>query len=552
LDFTLPRDIEGGYRLLRKIGEGGMGIVYEGVHIVLERPVAIKMMLPSNEESEEAETVAKRFLREAKTIARVQSDHVVDIMHFGRTKNGELFLVMEFIQGCTLAQYLRHCKRLSPELTCHIGSQVASGLMAAHNEGIIHRDLKAANVMLTDKGSNKLFAKVLDFGVAKLTDEGDKTLTQAGLMVGTLSTMSPEQITGSSIDHRSDIYAMGVLLYRMISGKRLFEVTDVAGVSYHHVHEKPKAFSERVPDLVVPEQLEAIIFRCLEKKPEHRFQKMLDIVLALKDVFAQQHFDMVTDTGNYLIEPQQTHSEQATRTVLAIDPSSLSVSAKPTSSGMRLKKEQISESQAQTLTGASQKNEDGHTLATQHGVSLSPNTMTQTHAPQAAWLKTIWLFAGVLVIAAATWTILDRIKASSYDSPEIKPDKTVNKIVDAEPEPATAVPPPKKEAAAAPVAAPTAPPVVAPTAAPVASPTAVPEKVEVELPATPASPQKKAPNKALKKKLEPASQKRATKKSKPKKKNSGFIRTTPKPSGFIRTSSEKKEKGSSFRRVQTE
>ena len=122
---------------------------------------------------------------------------------------------MEFIKGCTLAQYLRHCKRLSPELTCHIGAQVASGLMAAHNEGIIHRDLKAANVMLTDKGSNKLFAKVLDFGVAKLTDEGDKTLTQAGLMVGTLSTMSPEQITGSAVDHRSDIYAMGVLLYRM-------------------------------------------------------------------------------------------------------------------------------------------------------------------------------------------------------------------------------------------------------------------------------------------------------------------------------------------------
>ena len=88
MDFSLPRDIEGGYRLLRKIGEGGMGVVYEGVHIVLERPVAIKMMLPPKEDSEEADTVAKRFLREAKTIARVQSDHVVDIMHFGRTKNG--------------------------------------------------------------------------------------------------------------------------------------------------------------------------------------------------------------------------------------------------------------------------------------------------------------------------------------------------------------------------------------------------------------------------------------------------------------------------------
>ena len=516
-----------------------MGVVYEGVHIVLERPVAIKMMLPPKEDSEEADTVAKRFLREAKTIARVQSDHVVDIMHFGRTKNGELFLVMEFIKGCTLAQYLRHCKRLSPELTCHIGAQVASGLMAAHNEGIIHRDLKAANVMLTDKGSNKLFAKVLDFGVAKLTDEGDKTLTQAGLMVGTLSTMSPEQITGSAVDHRSDIYAMGVLLYRMLSGKRLFEVTDVAGVSYHHVHEKPKDLAERVPGLVVPEALEAIVFRCLEKKPEKRYQKMLDIVLALKDVFAQQHFDMVTDTGNYLVEPHASHTEQATRTVLAIDPSSLSVSAKPTSSGMRLNPEQISESQAQTLTGTSQKNEEGQTLATQHGVSLSPTTMTQVHSPAAAWLKTVWLFAGVLVIAAATWTILDRIKASS-SSPEPIGPKITKPVIDAKPAPppeAKTVTPPTPQAEAASVKTPEPDPV-----APV-----TPEPQPVAQPDVKRTPQpKRSPT---------TTKKRVTKKEKPKvkkKKNTGFIRTSPKPSGFIRTTSDKKEKGSSFRRVQTE
>ena len=138
-----------------------MGVVYEGIHLILERPVAIKMMLPNKEDTEEAQTVARRFLREAKTIAKIQSDHVVDISHFGQTKHGELFLVMEFIKGCSLAQYLRHCKRLSPELTCHVGAQVASGLMSAHSEGIIHRDLKAANVMLTQKGNDKLFAKKL-------------------------------------------------------------------------------------------------------------------------------------------------------------------------------------------------------------------------------------------------------------------------------------------------------------------------------------------------------------------------------------------------------
>ena len=134
-----------------------MGVVCEGVHIVLERPVAIKMMLPPKK-TLKRQTLWPNDLREAKTIARVQSDHVVDIMHFGRTKNGELFLVMEFIKGCTLAQYLRNVND-SPRTDLSHGAQVASGLMAAHNEGIIHRDLKAANVMLTDKGSNKLLPK---------------------------------------------------------------------------------------------------------------------------------------------------------------------------------------------------------------------------------------------------------------------------------------------------------------------------------------------------------------------------------------------------------
>jgi hypothetical protein len=268
---------------------------------------------------------------------------------------------------------------------------------------------------------------------------------------------------------------------------------------------------------------------------------MLDIVMALKDVFAQQHFDMVTDTGNYLVEPQYTHSEQPTRTVLAIDPSSLSVSAKPTSSGMRLKPEQISESQAQTLTGSKDRPEDGNTLATQMGVSLGPTTMTQIASPAAAWLKTVWLFAGVLVIAAATWTILDRFNASNANTTRVKEKPKVEDVVDVVPEQPVAPktkPQIKKRnnninnTPQAPVAQ---EPVVQ---EPVAQEPVVQEPVAQESPKT-------------KKTTSRRSQKKAGTKKKAKS-NSGFIRTTPKPSGFIRTSSQKEDKDSSFRRVQTE
>ena len=547
MNFELPRDIEGGYRLLRKIGEGGMGVVYEGIHLVLERPVAIKMMLPNQENSEEAQTVAKRFLREAKTIAKIQSDHVVDISHFGQTKHGELFLVMEFIRGCSLAQYLRHCKKLSAELTCHIGAQVASGLMSAHSEGIIHRDLKAANVMLTQKGQDKLFAKVLDFGVAKLADDSDKTLTQAGLMVGTLSTMSPEQITGAQVDHRSDIYSMGVLLYRMLSGQRLFEVTDVAGISYHHVHVKPKSFSERVPDIQVPEQLESIIFRCLEKKPNERFQKMQDVVMALKDVFAEQRFDMVTDTGNYLIESSHASSDQPTRTILAVDPNTLSNAAQPSPAPARMPNDYISESLSQTLTGIGNEAGDDDTMATQQGVSLNSSHVSTRVQPgskmQAAWLKPVLISVALLLIGGVTWGILNQSQPS--EAPELKEGQAQEvEVIDAQPQ---SPPPP------APAPAPTPTPTPTAETEPETQATQEPkppiqEKVAEEEPAASPAPKATA-NKPKKRK--PTARK---KEPKPQKENTGFIRTSPKKkkSGFIRTTPKKEESSNSFRRVQTQ
>ena len=553
MEFSLPRDIEGGYRLLRKIGEGGMGVVYEGIHLVLERPVAIKMILPSSENGEEAETVARRFLREAKTIAKIQSDHVVDISHFGQTKHGELFLVMEFIKGCSLAQYLRHCKKLSAEITCHIGAQVASGLTAAHDEGVIHRDLKAANVMLTQKGADKLFAKVLDFGVAKLADDSDKTLTQAGLMVGTLSTMSPEQITGAPVDHRSDIYSMGVLLYRMLSGLRLFEVTDVAGISYHHVHVKPKPFEERVEGIQIPKALGEIIFRCLEKKPDDRYQKMSDVVAALKDVFAEQQFDMVTDAGNYLAEPTNTRSDQPTRTIMAVDPNSLVSAAKPSATNPRMSADYISESLAQTLTGMDEKPAVDDTMLTQQGVSLNSSHLasgaTRVAPQQAAWLKPVVVGVALLLVASVTWFALDKNQANQAPQTPQKPTQ----VIDAQPLPPATTPPPKT------------PPPQAPTPASVEAtqpkqvqepkPDPTPKSAlqapapveEVQAAPKPTPPTKRTPTRSSKRKSS------ANKGSKSSSSGGGFIRTTPKKksNGFIRTSPKKEEGSGAFRRVQT-
>jgi eukaryotic-like serine/threonine-protein kinase len=174
----------GGYRLEKKLGQGGMGVVYRAVDTVLDRPVALKMIKASEDEALRGDEEA-RFLREAKAAARIQSRHVAQVLYFGKTDEGELYIVMELLDGLPLSKVLGREKRLSPQRAVRIARQIARGMQAAHQIDVVHRDLKPANVMIVTSDGIDEVAKILDFGVAKITNKSEKDLTRAGSILGT-------------------------------------------------------------------------------------------------------------------------------------------------------------------------------------------------------------------------------------------------------------------------------------------------------------------------------------------------------------------------------
>ena len=286
IDQNLPRDLGGVYRLTHTLGEGGMGVVYGGEHLALQRQVAVKMMrLALADKPELKEQALKRFLREARALASVDSPHVVHVHDFGRTEQDDYYLVMDYIEGGSLHDLLRRFGKFPAALAVHIGIQVAKAIGAAHHTGIIHRDLKPSNVMVTEKSDNAFFVMVLDFGLAKSLQGDDTVLTQTGHTIGTADTMAPEQIKESdTIDHRCDIYSFGVVLYNLVTGKRIFDAPSFTAMCFHHVYEKPVAPLERIKDLNISEAINALIMKCLEKDPKDRFQSMNEAIEALENL----------------------------------------------------------------------------------------------------------------------------------------------------------------------------------------------------------------------------------------------------------------------------
>jgi serine/threonine protein kinase len=266
------------YRLERKLGHGGMGVVYGATDVVMRRPVAIKLISPDPLVEEEA---ASRFLREARNTARIHHPNIVHVFDLGRSSTGDLFFVMELLDGESLSQRLRKVSHFSAEVSLHVGAQICSALAHAHENGIVHRDLKPANVMLVPTGDDPHFAKVLDFGVAKAQDQGTQ-LTRTGMLVGTVEYMAPEQIMGRPVDARTDIYALGVILYRMLTGTPLFRDGGSAQLIHQHINEIPEPLRKRAPAYDIPQALEAVVLRCLAKRPEGRFASMRELGDALE------------------------------------------------------------------------------------------------------------------------------------------------------------------------------------------------------------------------------------------------------------------------------
>jgi len=257
--------------VVAKIGAGGMGAVYRARQLGMNRDIAIKVLL---RELTENETVLRRFHLEALAVSKLKHPNTIQIFDFGETEDGLLYIAMELLEGRPLAKVLTDDKQVSVERSLHIMEQTAKSLREAHSKGIVHRDLKPDNIFLQSVGEDGDFAKVLDFGVAKVA-EGDgqnKTLTKAGSIFGTPKYMSPEQSRGGDIDARSDIYAMGIILYELLTGRVPFNAENPLGILIKHLQEAPPPFQQVRPDLVIPEQVERFVHRMLAKQTELRPQ----------------------------------------------------------------------------------------------------------------------------------------------------------------------------------------------------------------------------------------------------------------------------------------
>ncbi len=216
----------GGYRVLKQLGAGGMGMVYEAEDPRLQRPVALKVMKP---EVAKNATARERFLREARAAARLRSDHVVTIHQVGED-GPVVFLAMEFLEGMSLDDWLKRGSRPTTAQAARIGRQIALGLADAHARGLIHRDVKPGNIWLDSAHQGRV--KLLDFGLARGGSEDDHQLTQSGTIVGTPAYMAPEQARGEKVDHRADLFSLGVVLYRLTTGRLPFRGDNTLSVLY--------------------------------------------------------------------------------------------------------------------------------------------------------------------------------------------------------------------------------------------------------------------------------------------------------------------------------
>jgi eukaryotic-like serine/threonine-protein kinase len=276
------------YEIVRRIGEGGMGAVYEGRHTVLGRPVAVKVLL---EKFHDRTELVARLLQEARLASAIGHENIVDVTDFGTTSDGRAFVVMEFLEGESLAELVIRDAPLAVERCLRMARQVASALGAAHGKGIVHRDVKPENVFLLRRGEQD-FVKVVDFGVSKAVrsrDDGAELtrLTRTGMVLGTPLYMSPEQARGGEdVDARADIWALGVMLYECLTGEVPFRANNYLAVISQVLTQDVLPPSKLRPELGIPPAVETIVMRAMEKDREKRYQSMAELERDLDRILA--------------------------------------------------------------------------------------------------------------------------------------------------------------------------------------------------------------------------------------------------------------------------
>jgi eukaryotic-like serine/threonine-protein kinase len=276
-DPFVGKVIDGRYEIQQRVGEGGMGVVYKARQMSIDRIIALKML---NQQMQGDQTWVQRFYNEAKACSRLQHPNTIRMFDFGQTQDGRLFMTMEFLDGQSLRDALQRGP-IAPQRVVKILIQCCASLAEAHSIGIIHRDIKPDNVFLLNMAGSPDFVKLLDFSVAKLL-EGDRMKTQAGVVFGTPQYMSPEQGRGMPLDARSDLYALGILAFEMLTGNVPYNDDNPMTVIQMHLH----GAVPPMPDSV-PYPVQAIVRRAMEKEPSRRYQSAGEMMQHCQQVFAE-------------------------------------------------------------------------------------------------------------------------------------------------------------------------------------------------------------------------------------------------------------------------
>ena len=271
--------LDGRYLVEEHLTTGGMGAVFRGRHVYMRKDVALKVLRPDLSASAD---LVERFRREAQIAASLEHPHIVRVTDFGRTPEGWLFLTMELLFGESLFERLRREGSLPPEEAVTILWQVCDGLEAAHARGVVHRDLKPENVFLARSPSGREVTKILDFGIAKMAEPSEVGSTQAGMVVGTPEYLSPEQATGSEVDGRADLYTVGLMAWRALTGRHPFKADDPRSLLMMQATRPVPPLTEARPDLAEVPALVALVARACEKDPAARFQTAAEMKAALE------------------------------------------------------------------------------------------------------------------------------------------------------------------------------------------------------------------------------------------------------------------------------
>ncbi len=285
-DPLLGTTVAGRYKVIKLLGEGGMGQVYLAEHSAIEKRMALKVLRPEYAHKGE---IVTRFQQEAISASRIKHPNVLDVFDFGQLENGCFYLAMEFLEGNDLADELQRSRVLTAPRVLPIAMQICRALSAAHSKGVVHRDMKPENVFLQRTGDGEEIVKIVDFGIAQLKPSNEEAaaasthrrLTRTGMIFGTPEYMAPEQASGKHADLRCDIYACGIILFELFTGAVPFTGETFLGVLTKHLNEMPPAMRSVYPDLQISPQLEGVVMRALAKDPTHRYQTMTELAQAL-------------------------------------------------------------------------------------------------------------------------------------------------------------------------------------------------------------------------------------------------------------------------------